>query len=453
MANVYCDLDLASGGNDGTSWADAYQTLAAAASGLSAGDVLYLKGTETVSGSPTVAFPATDVNNPVKILAVKTATTNEPPVQSDLIPGWRTGETRTVANRAQLDADRPIYSVPDAGADMTISGYFYIYGVEFNIADNYLIGGSYFIFEECEIEITSTGDVIGSANAPAIYRFVNSTIRTLGGQILAGRGGFWEFIGCDFTADAGGYTIFGVTSIGGTFRCIGCDFSNQDFTLVNVANAGSRFFYFQNCQISSGASIVSGTWTSLERVELHQTANITSKSSGTVTNVDIVTGNGNVTDETTAVRTGGANDGSTSWSLAFTPTVSDTQENYHGLIGPWMAFKISGDGTSQTVSVYIANSGAADYNNDDVWLEVMYPSEGGTAQYDNQTTQMDLLGTPSAVTDDTGSTWGTGANNHQVLQASIAPDYVGRAYCRVVFAKNFSSSPETLYVDPLPVVS
>jgi hypothetical protein len=136
-----------------------------------------------------------------------------------------------------------------------------------------------------------------------------------------------------------------------------------------------------------------------------------------------------------------------------TPLAGDTQDQYYGLKGPWMAFKITGDGTAQTVSVPIANSGAADYNDDDVWLEVMYPSEGGTAQYANQTSQMDLLGTPAAVTDDVTSTWGTGGNNPQTLSVSISPDYVGRAYCRVVFAKNFSSSPETLYVDPLPVVS
>ena len=118
-----------------------------------------------------------------------------------------------------------------------------------------------------------------------------------------------------------------------------------------------------------------------------------------------------------------------------------------------MAFKITGDGTAQTVSVSIANSGAADYNDDDVWLEIEYPSETGVTQWDSQTSQMALRATPAAVTDDTTSTWGSGGNNPQTLSVSISPDYVGRARCRVMFAKHFGSSPETLYVDPLPVVS
>ena len=117
-----------------------------------------------------------------------------------------------------------------------------------------------------------------------------------------------------------------------------------------------------------------------------------------------------------------------------------------------MFFEVT-SGMSKTVDVYIANSGAGDYNDDDVWLEVFYPSEGGTAQYDNETTQMTLLGTPAAVTNDATSDWSTGAGgkNAQKLTATIDPDYQGIAYCRVVFAKNFGATPETLYVDPKPV--
>jgi hypothetical protein len=200
--------------------------------------------------------------------------------------------------------------------------------------------------------------------------------------------------------------------------------------------------------------LVTGSIVGDFRTEFYGTVNVTGKSSGSIQNIDIITSRGNITEETTAVRTGGANDGGTgAWALAFTPGVNGTRDQYLGLEGPDMTFKVTA-GVSRTVTVYIANSGASDYFDDDVWLEVFYPSGSGTAQFDNETTQMNLLGTPSKtgkLFDDTESTWGTGGNNAQKLVATISPDYIGRAYCRVVFAKNFASSPETLYVDPLPV--
>ena len=186
---------------------------------------------------------------------------------------------------------------------------------------------------------------------------------------------------------------------------------------------------------------------------MYGTANVTGKSSGSIQNIDIATDAGDITEEIVRVRTGGADDGNGGWSYAFTPVVNGTRDQYYGLVGPWMAFKVSGDGTSKTVTVPIANSGAADYFDDDVYLEVVFPSASGTAQYDNQTTQMNLLATPTVITDDTDSVWGTGANNPQKLEAAFSPDYVGRAYARVVFPKNFGASPETLYVDPKPTVS
>ena len=172
--------------------------------------------------------------------------------------------------------------------------------------------------------------------------------------------------------------------------------------------------------------------------------------------LDIITARGTISVETTFVRTGGADDGGGAWSLAFTPNVDSTRDNLLGLIGPWMAIKITGDGTAQTVSVFIANSGAADYQDNDVWLEIAFPDDAGTSVYKKETTQMDLLDlSPADITNDTTSDWSTGAGGKQAqtLSKSISPDYVGRAYCRVMFAKNFGSSPETLYVDPLPVVS
>ena len=81
----------------------------------------------------------------------------------------------------------------------------------------------------------------------------------------------------------------------------------------------------------------------------------------------------------------------------------------------------------------------------------MYPDSGGGLPHDYKSSRS-ILATPSNITDDTTSTWGTGAGNAQKLQVSVNPYYSGWMTIRVCFGKRFTSSPETLYVDPQAVV-
>ena len=461
MADVYVDLDLVSGLNDGTSWANAYQTAELALNGSNAvsGDDVWIQGTQVTTSAISLIGGMT-VGNPVRLLGVATGTTNEPPVTADLIAGWRTGETRTEANLAYNDAGIPVIEINSAANDMTIAGQFYCYGVQFKVGDN-IQGGTVnptnVYMEECCLTLDQI--VPGQNNGPPsdfILKNCHIDHLIVIALVLGNTdSGSLTMIGGKYTNASGANTAGLLSNETLVTKFIGVDLSDAAHTLfASGTSRGNADLSFQNCQLNASTSIFTGTRNSNNfRIELYQTANVTGKSSGTLKNFDIATDAGDITEEETAVRTGGFDDGDGGMSFAFTPVVNGTRDQYYGLIGPWMAFKVSGDGTSKTVTVYIANSGGADYNNDDVWLEVIYPSEGGTAQFDNQTTQMNLLATPAAVTDDTDSTWGTGGNNPQKLEATIAPDYVGLAYCRVVFAKNFGSSPETLYVDPLPVVT
>jgi hypothetical protein len=245
-----------------------------------------------------------------------------------------------------------------------------------------------------------------------------------------------------------------LTLAAGTLRFIGCDLSAMTNALVSLALVSWLDVQFWNCKLGSGVSLVTGAAADRRfRIENHYSeVDGTAKTSGqSRQNLEIQTSEGEIVEETTAVRTGGASDGATgAFSHAYTPTANDTRDNYLPLVGPWMYIWIAGDGTSKTLTVYIANSGAGDYQDDEVYLEVLYPSEAGGAQHAHKSNQMGLLGTAANVTDDTTSTWGTGANNPQKLQLTVAPDYEGPLYCRVHFAKNFAASPETLYVDPLP---
>ena len=76
----------------------------------------------------------------------------------------------------------------------------------------------------------------------------------------------------------------------------------------------------------------------------------------------------------------------------------------------------------------------------------------GVAQLQNETSQMNLLATPSVIDDDAVSDWSTGAGgkNAQKLSVDVSPDYTGMVRCRVVVATGATSA---VYVDTRPVVT
>lgn len=461
MANVFVDLDKSASTEDGTTWANAYRLPSQIVS--AAGDDVWIKGNTNGHSGSTLLLDLTagtsSASNPVRTHGVKTATTNEPPVQSDLIPGWRTGETRTNANRAYNDADRPVIKVTDSNIFQIRADY--IYGVEFQYAatTTFQIGGGATarpIYEECLIDIQAAAQVrVGQNNGQAVLELINCGYQTQDvGATLRLRNGKVTFIGLEYIATSVATTFYSAVDEGGTMIFHGADLSAASGNIVAVDALGASDVSFFNASLHASATLVTGTrsFNDPGTITFSGCSSVTSKSSGSLLDLTINEFRGDIVEETTAVRTGGANDGEAgAHSMAMTPTIDDTRENYAALVGPWMAFWVTNSDT--TVDVFIANSGAADYNDDDAWLEVMDVSNAGTAQHTHFTTQMDLLATPSAITDDTGSTWGTGGNNHQKLSVTISPDFSGWSYCRVHFAKNFGASPETLYVDPNPITS
>ena len=452
MPDVYVD-SLAGGTDDGSNWTNAYPLIATALNGSNAvsGDRVFVKNDETVTSTVTLVGGA--VGNPIIVLGCKSATSATPPATDDLIPGWRTGETRTAANRAHEDADRPILTITGAGNDIIFQDHFYIYAMGFVPEDDFIFEGQAstglrVTFEECAIN--PGGDLRAQGQSPTI-EFINCKwTLTAAADRLNGTNSTWVLRGLEMAGSTAADNLFLYASMA---EFDSCDLSDAAHTLVGVDLLYNRPITFSNCQLNGSTAIVTGTTNVPFEVTVIQSDSTTSKSSGTIIAVDIISDAGTIVEEPTRFRTSGANDGSTDWSLAFQPAIDLTRDQYKALRGPPMATKIVGDGTAKTVTVFIANDGSADYNDDDVWLEVGYPSEGGTAQRDNETTQMDLMATPSVITDDAGSTWGTGADNHQKLEASISPDYTGYIECRVMFAKHFGASPEILYVDPLPVVT
>ncbi len=451
MANVFVDMDLATGNDDGTTWEHAFQVLGTAFNGsnVAAGDDVWVMGSGTVSVNTTLAISGTDFSNPAKVHAVLSTTTNEPPVTADLLPGWRTGESRTIANRAYKDADPVIFACTAGSIRFTDAVYWY--GFQFESSGGQLRpalnNDDNSVFEECLFEFNGADDWNFSHEDAEVW-LINCGWETANTGNNLTTGASIHMIGLEHIATAVPTNVMS-GNMQGVLDIIGCDFSGASGNIVAIGSSFKHTKKFLNCKLHASATLVSGSIASAFRVEFVGCNSTTGKSSGSFLDLQISTDGGDILDETTAVRTGGASDGEAGGhSAAFTPTVNETRDNYKTLIGPWMAFWVTNAKTS--VTVYIANSGAGDYNDDDVWLEVMDVSEGGTAQHTHLTTQMDLLATPAVVADDTDSTWGTGGDNRQKIVVTISPDFSGWAYCRVHFAKNFGASPETLYVDPLP---
>lgn len=467
MADVYCDQSLGSGNDDGTDWTNAYKLLATALNGTNVGngDTLWVKNDQLTSGTVILKGTTNFSNDPPRVIGVKSATTATPPAAGDIIPGLRNGSSTRAYDQTSANA-APIFSTSVSGADLTVEGYFgLVYGLVLKGRRDFRISGSNkktnIEFDECEL-LAANGQ-----SAQMQFGMTSTAIN-----------GFLRFKNCKFSQGTHNVGLNANNGIGimifqnciidlgsspqsqgsgkATFEFYGCDFV-QSGTLRGSAGGQYRqtVWKYNNCQINASSALVTGSISEGFRTEFAQTSSVAGKTTGgSFLELDIITSEGDIVLETTAVRTGGADDGGDgAWSLAFTPGVNGTRDNLVGLIGPKMAVEVVGDGTSQTLTVNIANSGGGDYNDDDVWLEAKSPSEAGTADFDFYTTQMDLEATPSVVADDTGSTWGTGGNNHQKLTIALAPDYDGIIECWVVFAKNFGASPETLYVDPLPTVT
>lgn len=88
MTIRYCDADLRSGDNDGTSWANAYQTLQAAADNAVAGDTVYCQGTDSIAAAIDFDTNSGTLDDGyIKFIGVKDGTTNAPPQASDYDSG------------------------------------------------------------------------------------------------------------------------------------------------------------------------------------------------------------------------------------------------------------------------------------------------------------------------------------------------------------------------------
>ena len=439
MAYFYCDTDAGSDANSGVDWANANLTLEGLLSDMSAGDVGFFQGAaaDTTAGTRTFTSPGT-ITNPCLIIGVVDGTTNEGTsvVAADLavtLPAITcTGVDSDIAFVGFVQYVNIDFSISDRPSITAVSSVKFV-NCKFAFTDRFTVNpATKLVFENCVYEpLATTANMLLSAASQVEWNG-GSLLQTAATSIFrTGSDGVAVLKAFDLSG-IGATALINSNLCSGQFKIINCSLPT---TLTILGSAPIEENFYAEVVGSSDASSVAGT----DSIQDYQYED----PYGTI---DL---------ETTAVRTGGADDDATgAFSYAMTPRASATLESSGATLkSPWMSVWV--DGGSNTLTVYIANDSAStDYFQDECWVEFYTPDAGDTAQYDQTFDAGDarLLDSTTAITDDTGSTWGTGANNHQTFSATVTTGYTGWAYARLHLAKR-SATPDTLFLDPRIIVS
>lgn len=441
MTAYYMDAGSGASGNTGLSWAQAMDTLSNLIAKMSAGDIGYIRQGTTDNYATAVTFtsPGDDVSG-ITLVGVKSGTVAEPPAKSDMSVRGTDTLARITTNTAQT---------------LYFENGFTLYGLDFDTGSAILglQAGSWVRAFGCRFDSGGSNLRLWGNN-----NYLQAWDCEFAGSVMepTGFAGALEVTGGEITMTSVNYAIACTNYIG---RVIlkGVDFSGGSSNNIFEGGIGDGDFHAENCKLKTGMGLTNGAPTRFNLLlrAVGCSDNTAAKGSGTsYQEYESATPAGTVDIETTAVRTNGSDDGASGgYSFALTPYVSETRETLQFVSSPWLRAWVPG-GASKTLTVYIANSGAADYNEDDVWCEFLTPDDGDSAQHDFSIEPDGYKGaadlnSATAIPDDTGSTWGTGGNNPQKFEFTTTPGFEGWVLARVHFAKRFTSSPETLYVDGL----
>jgi len=334
-----------------------------------------------------------------------------------------------------------------AGNDITIGGIYAGCGINFDGADRFINNLPHsLILTGSELTTFESTDISGIEATYNDCAITVARIRVRANNVQYFNGGE---ISCSL-----GYIFY---LFAGSAECIGVDFSGGSATSIQSgASIFAQHIKLKNCKIPATFGLFASSPSAGNVIELIGCSDTTSVgATSSIQDYEYEDIYGTVAIEATAVRTGGADDGATGgFAYAMTPSANGTLESSNAAIkSPWLMVWVTGGST--TATVYIANDTVStDYFEDEVWCEFYTPDAGDTAQHDQNfdPATARLIDSSTAVTDDTGSTWGTGGNNHQKMSVTVTTGFEGWIYARVHLAKR-QATPDTLYLDPKIVVT
>lgn len=448
----------------GATWALANATLTGAITDAAAGDTIWSSQVhaESTAATVTLTFPGT-LASPNKVLCGNDAA--EPPT--------------ALATTATVSTGAGAYN-------LVVNGCAYIYGIGFYAgvgSSSSTIGlklnnsaGKHQCYESCHLECSNTaasgtfyvGYNGGGSIEQGYTEWRNTTVefnnaaqaiiswselRWVGGSITLGTAPTSLFKpGGD---DATGYKH-------GNVLVENVDLSNMGSYLVDIANIGPVTYTFRNCKLKAGWAAITGTDPGPGWSVIIENCSVDDTSLPIVSQYHDYYGS--VVQETTIkVTTGGASDGTNTYSWKMTCD-ADCEYPLGYLATPEMAVWNTTVGSAVTLTVEINHdsqgSGTSGKMTDkDMALEVVYLGTTGTPQGKTLT---DLAGAStsapwgtfvatSADQTDSAVAWsGTiTAPEPQKLSVTVTPQEIGYIQCRVVCYK----ASAVVYVDPKITVS
>lgn len=405
----------ATGTNLGTSWTDAWVSVASLPAPMAAGDIVKIHTgststhSETLSANITIQGPAS--NNAALVIGV----------DKDNSDAYTESATNNI--------------ITDTAADIIIDGSLAVYGIHFLSDDrmNLIAGDSNELgyYQDCRFDCQK--DFLSINNVTARYIDCDFVFGTTGWMSNGTLPRNTEIIGGTWTGSRS--TVLTVQA--GMITLIGVDMSGCTGGNIVGFSAPTGRVDFIGCDVPS--SVISSTLYGI--VNLYGTS--TTAQNDQWRNEHLTGLGGDIALSKTVYKdSGGTYDGTTNYSFAV--TAKAVNDFYNPLYTEWNTGYVEADsGTETTWTVYIANV-TADIYDDDVWLEVEYYKNSADTLKEVATNRMvGPLDTPALATDDTVSTWTGITEFAQKLSvtATVAKD--GMYRWRV--ASSYSTS--SVYVD------
>jgi hypothetical protein len=444
MANYAVD-SAATGANDGTSWADAFTTLAAAVAASTTADTIYVAPGHDEATTGTLVFPTTPG---LRVLGAANTSAFPP--------------TSLVSTPTALWGGGTGTASPGA-----LAGNVYIFGLHIrsgtlsNAGNNLQIGSAAtsttqrIHLEKCIIEYRGPNSAArillgpgGTSNAENnTIELEDTEIRFTSGSAVSIRWGAamhrWRGVsitGTTFTDPP--ILLIVASNVDAEVTC--CDFSANSFTsLVNTTGLGNIRLNMTGCKVPATFTLGSGAWNDSSGGSVLRMADCSSGDNHGLMRYETPQGSA-VSDTTVKVTAGGAGQ---SWKITTESNVSMS----HPFYSPWINLYHTG---TSAISPYLEilrnDDSTTAYDNDEVWIEVLAKTTSGSTLATFYSDGMALQATPAAQDNSTlgiadwegesGSYW-----FGKVVAPSLTPAENGHIMARVGVGINIVGK---LYVDP-----
>lgn len=427
MANRYV-YSGAGGAGTGADWANAFTTLALACAADTAGDVFFVAHdhAESTAGAVTPSFAGTAAS-PSLVYCVNRAG-SVPPVAADL------ATTATVTTTGSTST-------------ITLNGSLYMYGITFS-AGTGASGGGFVVsggidnqhFKNCAFTFGTTAGVTfqtGSTTNNSQAHFQDCTFTCATTNQTFSFFGNTELHNCTIGGSAIPATVFTVQIHCSKLVLEGCNLS--------AIGSGKTLFAPNRAQILMkdcrlGASVTMCATGSTLAIPV--TVDVVNCDSGdTNYRTERHTREGNLTTETTIVRTGGASNGTT--TIAWKIITSAESEVAQPFEAPPIAIWNETIGSAVTATIEGTWGGGSVPDTNDIWIEAQYL---GTSGFPVSSRATGGVATPLHTASSHASsseTWGGGTTDFK-MSVTFTPQEKGFVYIYV----RAGLASTTFYVDP-----